>query len=176
MKFSPPLDMEQATKPTTDNNHSGDEKVSEKKNTINTTLNTVLESKFFAFAMKVAEKYSYSKSKIYRLLQHAFEKLKEESNRHRLQKDFKEKTQILMRMVKAYYRGGYKKIPTTAVLRILGGLVYFVWILDLIPDFIPILGLADDLAVIVWVYNGLNSEIEDFERWESATSVNIDEG
>ncbi|UII33978.1 DUF1232 domain-containing protein [Fulvivirga ulvae] len=168
--------MEQATKATTDYNPSETEKVSEIGNSGNSTIGAVLGSRVFALAMKVAEKYSYSKSKIYRLLQHAFEKLKEEGNRHRLQKDFKEKTQTLTRMIRAYYNGEYRKIPTTAVLRILGGLVYFIWVLDLVPDFIPILGLADDLAVIVWVYNGLNEEIEDFERWESAIPENFEEG
>ncbi|GAA0892031.1 hypothetical protein GCM10009122_17100 [Fulvivirga kasyanovii] len=176
MTLSPASHMEQATKPTTDTNHSGDKMVPEKENSSATALSAVLESRFFSLAMKVAEKYSYSKSKVYRLLQHAFEKLKEESNRHRLRSDFMEKTQVLSRMAKAYYHGEYRKIPTTAVLRILGGLVYFVWILDLVPDFIPILGLADDLAVIVWVYNGLNNEIEDFERWETAISEDNYEG
>lgn len=138
-------------------------------------LSMVLESRVFAMAMKVAEKLAYSKSKIFRLLQHAFEKLKEESNRNRLQQDFMEKTQILMRMMRAYSNGAYKKIPVTTIMRIAGGLIYFVWILDVIPDFIPLLGLADDLAVIVWVYNGINEEIEDFEQWESVTAVNIEE-
>ncbi|MBL6446040.1 DUF1232 domain-containing protein [Fulvivirga sp. 29W222] len=167
--------MEQVTKPITDYNHSENEGVSEEKSSGQLTLGKVLESRAFSMAMKVAEKYTYSKSNVYRLLQHAFEKLKQESTRHRLQRDLKEKSQILMRMVKAYYYGDYRKIPATAVLRILGGFVYFVWILDLVPDFIPILGLADDLAVIVWVYNGLNREIEDFERWESAYTEVIDE-
>ena len=161
----------------TDNNYDTTKKVSKKtdselKNRIN--VSSVLESKAFAMAMKVAEKYAYSKSKVYRLLQHAFEKLKDESNRKVLQDDFKHKANVLMRMAKAYYRGGYRKIPTTAVLRIVGGLLYFVWVLDFIPDFIPILGLADDLAVIVWIYNGLNSEVEDFERWEAANAMSID--
>ena len=137
-------------------------------------VGAVLESKAFAIAMKVAEKLAYSKSKIFRLLEHAFEKLKEESNRKRLRQDFQEKTQILMRMLRAYYNGEYRKIPTTAIMRIAGGLLYFVWVLDFIPDFIPLLGLADDLAVIVWVYNGVDDELEDFENWESATALTID--
>lgn len=137
-------------------------------------ISAVLESKAFAVAMKVAEKLAYSKSKIFRLLEHAFEKLKEESNRKRLRQDFQEKTQVLVRMLRAYYNGEYRKIPTTAVMRIAGGLLYFVWVLDFIPDFIPLLGLADDLAVIVWVYNGINDELEDFENWESATAITID--
>ena len=138
------------------------------------SISTVLNSAVFATVMKIAEKVSYSKSRVFRLLSHAFEKLKEESNKHRIEEDARHQISTLMRMMKAYYRGEYKKIPSNAILRILGGLIYFVWILDVIPDFIPVLGFADDVAVIIWVYSGLVEEIEDFERWESVAAMNID--
>lgn len=134
----------------------------------------VIESRVFSLAMKVAESYAYSKHKVYRILQHAFEKLKEESARNHLKDEFKSQVSILMRMAKAYYTGVYRKIPTAALLKILGGLIYFVWILDVIPDFIPILGLADDIAVIVWVYNGIKDELEDFEQWESVMAYELE--
>ncbi len=138
------------------------------------SISTILDSPVFATVMKVAEKISYSKSRVFKLLTHAFEKLKNESNKHRIEDDVRHQIGTLMRMLKAYYRGDYRKIPGNAIIRILGGMVYFVWILDLIPDFIPILGFADDVAVIIWVYSGLVQEIEDFERWESVTAMNID--
>ncbi len=138
------------------------------------SVSTVLNSAIFATVMKIAEKVSYSKSRVFRLLSHAFEKLKEESNQHRIEEDVKSQISTLMRMLKSYYRGDYRKIPSQAIMRILGGLIYFVWILDVIPDFIPILGFADDIAVIIWVYSGLVQEIEDFERWESVNAMNID--
>ena len=137
-------------------------------------LDKVLDSRVFALAMAVAEKISYSKSRVYRLLEHAFEKLKEESSQNRIQSEFLSKVSTLMRMLKAYYRGEYKKVPSGAIMRIVGGLVYFVWILDVIPDFIPLLGFADDVAVVVWIYNGLSQELEEFESWESAKAYNID--
>lgn len=135
---------------------------------------SIIESRVFGLAMKVAEGYAYSKHKVYRILQHAFEKLREESARNRVQAEFKAQISILMRMVKAYYKGLYRKIPTSAILKIIAGLIYFVWILDVIPDFIPILGLADDVAVIVWVYNGIKAELEDFEQWESVTAYKLE--
>ncbi len=138
------------------------------------SVSTVLNSAVFATVMKIAEKISYSKSRVFRLLSHAFEKLKEESNKHRIEEDVKHQISTLARMLKSFYRGDYRKIPSNAILRILGGLIYFVWVLDVIPDFIPILGFADDVAVIIWVYNGLLQEIEDFERWESVAAMNID--
>lgn len=153
----------------------------DKENTPNEEIPTkeakigeILESGVFNAAMRTAATYAQSKKKVFRILQHAFEKLKVESARHRLKADVKEQVAILMRMLKAYYKGVYRKVPTAALLKIIGGLVYFVWILDLIPDFIPILGLADDIAVIVWVYNGIRDELDDFERWESLSSISID--
>lgn len=137
-------------------------------------LTKVLNSRVFEVVMGVAEKISYSKGRVYSLLQHAFEKLKEESGNNRIQADFLNQVHTLMRMVRAYYKGEYKKIPSGAIMRIVGGLIYFVWILDVIPDFIPILGFADDVAVIVWIYNGLSQELEEFESWESAKAYNLD--
>ncbi len=137
-------------------------------------LSKVLDSRIFALAMGIAEKISYSKSRVYRLLEHAFEKLKEESNKNSIQSDFLLKVSTLMRMLKAYYKGEYKKVPSGAIMRIVGGLVYFVWILDVIPDFIPILGFADDVAVVIWIYNGLSQELDEFEAWESARAYNLD--
>ena len=155
----------------TDVNPSGTETISKRKKETKLSVGKVLESRAFAMAMNVASKYAAGKSKIYRLLNHAFEKLREESNRKLFKKDFKEKTQTLMRMAKAYIEGQYRKIPSETAFRIIGGLIYFVWILDFIPDFFPIIGLADDLAVIVWVYNGINHELEDFERWERSEGM-----
>jgi len=134
----------------------------------------VVESRVFSVAMGVAEKYASSKRKVFRVLQHAFEKLREESARSHLKQEFKEQVSVLMRLAKAYYNGTYRKAPLSAIVRIIAGLVYFVWILDLIPDFIPVLGLADDIAVIVWVYNGIKEELEEFEQWESVVAYNID--
>jgi uncharacterized membrane protein YkvA (DUF1232 family) len=137
-------------------------------------LSKVLNSRIFEVVMAIGEKISYSKSRVYLLLQHAFEKLKEESGNNSIQADFLNQISTLMRLVRAYYKGEYKKIPSGAIMRIVGGLIYFVWVLDVIPDFIPILGIADDVAVIVWIYNGLSLELEEFEAWESAKAYNID--
>ena len=154
------------------NNGRGDHQSKTKMGEI---LVKVLDSKVFALAMGVGQKLSNSKSRVFRLLAQTFAKLKAESNENRFQEDFLLKLGTLSRMLKAYYNGSYRKIPAGAIMRVVGGLVYFVWVLDVIPDFIPILGFADDVAVIIWIYNGLNLELEEFEAWESATAYNIDE-
>ena len=145
------------------------------KKRMSDVLDRVLDSRVFALAMGIGQKISANKSRVFRLISQSFAKLKAESNDNRIQADFIDKVATLMRMLKAYYTGAYRKVPSGAIMRIVGGLVYFVWILDVIPDFIPIVGFADDVAVIIWIYNGLIFELEEFEAWESATAYNIDE-
>ena len=47
-------------------------------------------------------------------------------------------------------------------------IIYFVNPLDLVPDIIPLSGLTDDFAVLVWVYNTVSNEIEKFLVWEKS--------
>ena len=127
----------------------------------------IMETRVFSAAMEAAGRYAGSKRKVFRILEHAFDKLRDVSLRHRLKQAFQEKVAVMMRMLIAYYRGYYRKPPLQAIVRIIGGLVYFIWVLDFIPDFMPVLGLADDIAVIVWVYNGIQIELDEFAEWES---------
>ena len=39
--------------------------------------------------------------------------------------------------------------------------------MDLIPDFIPVSGIIDDVALIAWIYKSVQEEIEKFLDWES---------
>jgi uncharacterized membrane protein YkvA (DUF1232 family) len=50
-------------------------------------------------------------------------------------------------------------------------IIYFVNPFDLLPDLIPLAGLTDDFAVLVWVYNTLNVEIDKFLAWEQSRIV-----
>jgi uncharacterized membrane protein YkvA (DUF1232 family) len=48
---------------------------------------------------------------------------------------------------------------------IITAFVYFLSPLDLVPDFIPMLGFADDIALMTFVFNSVSEEIEKFETW-----------
>ena len=74
----------------------------------------------------------------------------------------------LGRLAKAYALGHYREIPWKTMLLLLGAIIYFINPLDLLPDVIPIAGLTDDFAVLIWVYNALGTEIEKFQEWESS--------
>lgn len=81
----------------------------------------------------------------------------------------KEKFSILSRLSAAYASGRYRSIPWKAVMTMLAAIIYFLNPIDLIPDFIPGLGLTDDFSVLVWVYSALSGEIDKFLIWEKST-------
>lgn len=80
----------------------------------------------------------------------------------------KERFYVLGRLIKAYALGRYRDIPWKSILIIVAAIIYFVNPLDLLPDLIPVAGLTDDFAVLVWVYNTVNTEIDKFLAWERA--------
>lgn len=72
-----------------------------------------------------------------------------------------------MRMVKAYASKEYTDIPPKTIVIALAGLMYIANPIDLIPNFIPVIGLLDDLSVAVYVLSLINSEVEKFIEWET---------
>jgi uncharacterized membrane protein YkvA (DUF1232 family) len=63
-------------------------------------------------------------------------------------------------------KGKYNLHP--AIIGIIGaGLLYFIIPLDLIPDYIPIVGLLDDYAVLSAIINSLQTELTEYCEWKN---------
>ncbi|QMU28468.1 YkvA family protein [Adhaeribacter radiodurans] len=73
----------------------------------------------------------------------------------------------LIRLVQAYANGSYRQIPTRSLLLGIATLLYLVMPLDIIPDFLPLIGYTDDLSVIAWFVTTFQSEITRFRSWET---------
>ena len=73
--------------------------------------------------------------------------------------------QVLYALFKDTVNGKYK-MPAVSVAMIGGGLLYFILPADLIPDFIPVIGYLDDLAILTTIMNSLQKEISDFRLWK----------
>jgi len=82
----------------------------------------------------------------------------------------KEKISAAQRMVQAYIRGDYRVIPWKSLLLLVSGIIYFVMPLDLVPDFIPLMGFLDDLSIMLWIFQAVKTDIEDFEEWEKGVA------
>lgn len=99
------------------------------------------------------------------LLQSA--KLKFQSARLPNLKDLKSDFMTGLGLTRAYVKGEYRQIPWSSILLIMGGLLYFLNPLDLIPDFIPVKGLLDDAAVLTYVFATIHGDLERFRQWQS---------
>ena len=79
---------------------------------------------------------------------------------------WKARIQLLGRMLKAYVEGRYAPGSYKVILRSVAALVYFLWLFDLIPDVIPVIGYLDDATVLAWVLSAVNEELDRFQAWE----------
>lgn len=102
--------------------------------------------------------------KLVELVQNVVAKLSKVANNSKVQK-FIQPIQIFIRMIKAHFRGEHKIAFSTLGLIVLA-LVYFLSPIDLIPDFLGVIGFADDLSVVLAVYAKVKDEVEQFLEWE----------
>lgn len=73
---------------------------------------------------------------------------------------------LLCMLVKDYVTGEYKEIPLPSVVGILAALLYFFSPVDLIPDFIPVAGYLDDMAVISFAVAAVNNDLQEYRNWK----------
>ncbi|WP_051203246.1 YkvA family protein [Hugenholtzia roseola] len=125
----------------------------------------VTGSPFFKKALKKAFDVAANQNKALKLAKAVMDKAAGGSI-NSLGKDLKEKVFLLVRMVKALVTGRYKNLPINTLVRIVAVLIYFVSPIDLLPDFLPFLGFADDITLIVWLLDSINQDVIQFEAWE----------
>jgi uncharacterized membrane protein YkvA (DUF1232 family) len=75
--------------------------------------------------------------------------------------------QVVLRMIRAYAAGEYKQMPWRTAISVTGALLYLVAPIDIIPDFLPAIGLMDDFWLLTKVFSLAGKDIEDFTAWET---------
>lgn len=73
---------------------------------------------------------------------------------------------LMFSLVKDYFSGKYKAVPTGSLIAIIAGILYFVSPIDAIPDFIPVIGYIDDVFVLGIVYAQVQSDLEKYKIWK----------
>jgi uncharacterized membrane protein YkvA (DUF1232 family) len=79
---------------------------------------------------------------------------------------FTQKIKLLFSIVKDYANGKYKEIPWKTIAAITGTLIYVFTPFDILPDFIPVIGLTDDAAVIALCLAAIDSDLKKYEVWK----------
>jgi uncharacterized membrane protein YkvA (DUF1232 family) len=87
----------------------------------------------------------------------------------------REKITLLTRLLKAYVKGEYRVVPWKTLTRIIAVLIYFLSPIDVIPDLLPVIGLTDDIALVVWLFNAIRDDLDAFRQWDvQRNTVSID--
>lgn len=73
---------------------------------------------------------------------------------------------ILISMVRSYWKKDYTRVPRRTMLAIVSALIYFLSPIDVIPDWIPVLGQLDDALVVATCWKLVNKDVEDYRQWQ----------
>jgi uncharacterized membrane protein YkvA (DUF1232 family) len=134
----------------------------------------IAQSPFFKTLLKRAEKYLQHPMQVTKLLNDAFKKATAKKSVGALAGEVWESLMLLSKMIKAAMAGEYKGIPTTTLAGGIAVLIYFISPIDLVPDFIPIIGLLDDATLLAWFMTSIKSELDKFKEWDVTRPVKIE--
>lgn len=135
--------------------------------------NDVAGSKFFKKFLAAAEGYIKQPTRLKKLLTDAYAKASEKKELGTLAHEAWETLQSLFRLIKLSISGEYTELPSTTVVGAVAVLIYFISPIDLIPDFIPVLGLLDDMALLAWFSTSIKHELDKFHAWEQAKAATV---
>jgi uncharacterized membrane protein YkvA (DUF1232 family) len=133
-------------------------------------LTKVLKSVFFRNAQGKAGKYAGNTSRMMGLATDVVKKLQVVGFREGLS-EFSKNVQLLIRLIRATANGSYKGLPWKSLLSVIAVLLYFVSPIDIIPDFLPVIGIADDVALVFWLFRTIASDIAKFSEWEKHEKI-----
>ena len=118
--------------------------------------------KMFKQAKRILEEQSQLKA----LFGQVSKKLQTLNGSHKQINELLEHVQLFLRMIKKSFSGEYSSFSNKTLLSLVFGLLYFVTPMDVVPDFIPLLGFSDDLSIIYFILKNFKSDIEAFKVWE----------
>lgn len=117
--------------------------------------------KFLADSSWVQEAKAFINDK--EKMQNLLNRFKEFFNNSSLE-EIKDNMKEAFNYVSDVFSGRYKDYSMTALITLVAGMVYVVSPIDIIPDFIPVVGFTDDITVFLFVLKSVNDELERYRK------------
>jgi len=83
-------------------------------------------------------------------------------------KRFINDVRLLISMIKDWFSGTYKNLPVWVIGSVVFALLYVLSPIDLIPDFIPVIGLLDDAVVLGLCLALAEKDIQKYQLWKES--------
>ena len=80
----------------------------------------------------------------------------------------KDQVLLAIEMLREWMSGSYQLSSNRTVIVLIAALLYFVVPFDVIPDFLFGIGFIDDAAVLGYVFNQINEEVEAYKVHRAA--------
>lgn len=68
-----------------------------------------------------------------------------------------------------YCDGAYTNLPVATLVALIAGVLYVVLPIDVLADFIPLLGWLDDAAVLSFIVKTEQNDVNEYLRWKETT-------
>ncbi|CAH1044128.1 YkvA family protein [Halomonas sp. TD01] len=75
---------------------------------------------------------------------------------------------LFLPMTRDVLRGNFRPIPWSAFGLMALALAYLVMPFDLIPDFLVMIGIVDDVLIVGWLLNRVDDQLSEYRTWKYA--------
>jgi uncharacterized membrane protein YkvA (DUF1232 family) len=110
-----------------------------------------------------AEKLLQNTERVKKLLLQAIEKAKQ--NKGVIGESVRQ-LELTFEMFRDWLTGAYTHVPKRSLVTIAIALLYFVSVVDFIPDLLLGIGLADDAAVLAYAMKHIQTDLEKYKAWK----------
>ena len=76
-------------------------------------------------------------------------------------------------LIRSYIRKEYSDVPIASIIAALAAALYVVSPVDLVPDFIPGVGMLDDAAVLVLCWKMIHDDVDKYQEWRKQAGKEI---
>lgn len=126
------------------------------------------ENEVLRFLGELANKWGTGHESVTKILAKVEDFLDEKSQKIA----FLDKVKLFISMLKDHSAKKYY-IDDNALGLLIAALAYLVIPLDLVPDFIPVVGFTDDAAAFALVIKKLSSEVKNYQTWKEEQEEDI---